>query len=54
MLGWIVILIVLATVSGLLGFGGFYPTATGLAQELFAAFLVLIVVSIAFAALRRP
>ena len=53
MLGWIMMLIGLATVAGLLGFGGIYPTATGVAQWLFALFLVLIVVSIAFAALRR-
>ncbi|HET9020192.1 MAG TPA: DUF1328 domain-containing protein [Acetobacteraceae bacterium] len=53
MLGWIVLLIVLATVAGLLGFGGLYAGGALLAQGLFAVFLVLIVVSIGFAALRR-
>lgn len=53
MLGWIVMLIVLAAIAGVLGFGGLYPTATVLAQGLFAVFLVLIVVSVGFAALRR-
>jgi uncharacterized membrane protein YtjA (UPF0391 family) len=53
MLGWIVVLIVLAAISGLLGFGGLANTAVGMAQGLFAVFLLLIVISIIFAALRR-
>ena len=53
MLGWIVMLIVLAAVAGLLGFGGLYAAGSLLAQGLFAVCLVLIVVSIGFAALRR-
>ncbi len=53
MLGWIVVLIALATVAGLLGFAGVATPAVGVAQGLFAVFLLLLVVSIAFAALRR-
>ena len=53
MLGWIVLLIVLATLSGLLGFAGITNIAVGLAQDLFAALLMLIVASVAIAALRR-
>ena len=53
MLAWVVVLIVLAAAAGVLGFGGLITTAVGLAQELFAVFLLLLVVSIAFAALRR-
>ena len=53
MLGWIVMLIVLATLAGLLGFGGLYASGSLLAQGLFGVFLILIVVSIGFAALRR-
>ncbi len=53
MLGWIVVLIVLAAISGLLGFGGFAYGAGAMAQGLFAVFLLLIVISVIFAALRR-
>ena len=53
MLGWIAMLIVLATISGVLGFAGLATPAAGLAHDLFAVFLLLLVVSIAFSAMRR-
>jgi uncharacterized membrane protein YtjA (UPF0391 family) len=53
MLYWIVVLLMLAAAAGLLGFGGIASTAAGLAQTLFAIFLLLLMVSIAFAAIRR-
>ena len=53
MLGWIVLLIVLAAIAGLLGFAGIDNAAAGLAHDLFAVFLLLLLVSIAFAAMRR-
>lgn len=46
MLHWVIILFVLALVSGLLGFGVIASAAAGMAQILFFVFLVLFLLSL--------
>ena len=53
MLAWIGLLIVLSAIAGVIGFAGIGGAVAGTAQMLFAAFLFLLVLSVAFAALGR-
>ena len=46
MLHWVIILFILAIISGLLGFGVLASAAAGMAQILFFVFLVLFVLSL--------
>jgi uncharacterized membrane protein YtjA (UPF0391 family) len=53
MLGWIVALLILAIIAGILGFGGVMHVAVGIAQILFAIFVILLVLTLIFSATRR-
>jgi uncharacterized membrane protein YtjA (UPF0391 family) len=53
MLAWVGLLILLATGAGLAAFTGYGGAAAAPAQKVFAVTLTLLVVSIAYAALRR-
>jgi uncharacterized membrane protein YtjA (UPF0391 family) len=53
MLYWIVLLLVLALIAGVLGFTGVMHAAVGVAQILFAIFVILLIVSLIFGAVRR-
>jgi uncharacterized membrane protein YtjA (UPF0391 family) len=46
MLGWALFFLVLAIVSGLLGYGGVAGLAAAIAQALFFLFLVLFIVAL--------
>lgn len=52
MLYWLVLLAMLALVTGVLGFGGVMHTGVATAQILFAIFLILAVISIVAGAVR--
>lgn len=52
MLGWIVLLVVLAVAAGILGFGGVMHAAVGIAQTLFAVFVILLVLVLIVGAVR--
>lgn len=54
MLRWIVLLLVLAVIAGILGFGGVTHAAVGIAQVLFAVFVALLVLAVIFGAVRGP
>ena len=55
MLGWAVTFLIIALIAGLLGFGGIYRAAAGIAKILFVVVLVLFVISLlAGGGLRRP
>lgn len=53
MLYWVVLLIVLAIISGILGFTGVLHAGVAVPQVLFAIFLILLVASLVFGAVRR-
>lgn len=46
MLSWVLIFLVIALISGLLGFTGIAETAAGIAQIIFFFFLVLFLASL--------
>lgn len=46
MLYWALVFLVVALVSGLLGFGGLASTAAGIAQVLFGIFLIIFLVTL--------
>ena len=46
MLYWALVFLVIALVAGVLGFGGVYVAAAGIAKILFFIFLVLFIVSL--------
>jgi uncharacterized membrane protein YtjA (UPF0391 family) len=48
MLGWAILLLIIALVAGVLGFGGIAGAAAGIAKILFFVFLVLFVLSLIF------
>lgn len=55
MLSWSVTFLILALIAGLLGFTNIAGAAVGIAKILFFVFLVLLIVSAVFGALRgRP
>ena len=51
-LGWTVLLLVLAIIAGILGFSGVMHATVGIAQILFAVVLILLVLVLIFGALR--
>ena len=53
MIFWIALLVLLAILSGILGFASVVPAAVGLGQRLFAAVAFLFVLSIVLDAVRR-
>lgn len=53
MLRWALLFLVLAIVAGVLGFGGVAGASVGIAKLLFAAFLLVFLVSIVLALVRR-
>ncbi len=53
MLYWTLVFLAVALVAGLFGFGGVASASAGIAKILFAVFIVLFLVSLAFGALRR-
>ncbi|MCA9258316.1 MAG: DUF1328 domain-containing protein [Planctomycetales bacterium] len=52
MLSWALTFLVIALIAGVLGFGGVAGTATGIAQFLFVAFLILFLLSLIVPRLR--
>jgi uncharacterized membrane protein YtjA (UPF0391 family) len=46
MLYWALVFFVVALIAGLFGFGGIASTSAGIAQVLFAIFLILLVASL--------
>jgi uncharacterized membrane protein YtjA (UPF0391 family) len=54
MLSWALTFLVIALIAGVLGFGGIYVAAAGIAKILFFVFLVLFVVSLVVPRLRGP
>jgi uncharacterized membrane protein YtjA (UPF0391 family) len=48
MLGWVAVLLVIALIAGVLGFGGIAGTAIGLAKLIFYIAVILFLVSIVF------
>lgn len=53
MLKWTLIFLAVALVAGLFGFGGIATASAGIAQILFAVFLVLFLVALVAGAIRR-
>lgn len=53
MLYWAVVFFVVALVAGVLGFGGVYAAAAGIAKVLFVIFLVLFIASFVLGFFRR-
>ena len=53
MLGWAITFLVVALIAAMLGFGGIAGASTGIAQILFAVFLILFVASLLFRVIRR-
>jgi uncharacterized membrane protein YtjA (UPF0391 family) len=53
MLYWTIVFLIIALVSGVLGFGGIAGTAMGIAQVLFVIFLVLFLVSLILSLARK-
>ena len=53
MLGWAITFLIIALIAALFGFGGIAAAATNFAQILFAIFIVLFLVSIIVALVRR-
>lgn len=55
MLSWALAFFILAIIAGVLGFGGIAGASVGIAKTLFFVFLILLVVSAVFGAIRgRP
>ncbi len=52
MLYWTLVFLVVALIAGLLGFGGVASAFGGIAQILFAVFIVLFLLSLIFGAFR--
>jgi len=53
MLYWALVFLVIALVAGLLGFGGIASAATGIAQILFFAFLVVFIIALMMGLINR-
>ena len=55
MLYWALVFLVVAMIAGVLGFGGVYVAAAGIAKILFFVFLILFVISLVSGGMtRRP
>jgi uncharacterized membrane protein YtjA (UPF0391 family) len=55
MLSWAVVFLIIALVAAVFGFTGVYVAASGIAQILFFAFLVLFIISLVAGSMsRRP
>jgi uncharacterized membrane protein YtjA (UPF0391 family) len=54
MLSWALTFLVIAIIAGILGFGGVYTAAAGIAKVLFFIFLVAFVISLIFGRRARP
>ena len=54
MLNWAITFLVIAIITGMLGFGGIAGTATGIAKTLFVVFLVLFLISLVVPRMRPP
>lgn len=54
MLSWALTFLVIALIAGVLGFGGIYVAAAGIAKILFFLFLILFVVSLLMGRTRDP
>jgi uncharacterized membrane protein YtjA (UPF0391 family) len=55
MLYWALVFLVVALIAGVLGFGGVYVAAAGIAKILFFVFLILFVISLVTGGMtRRP
>lgn len=53
MLGWALTFLVIAIIAGIFGFGGVAAASTGIAQVIFAVFLILFAVSLIAGLIRR-
>lgn len=55
MLYWALVFLVVALIAGVLGFGGVYVAAAGIAKILFFVFLILFIISLVSGGMtRRP
>lgn len=55
MLYWALVFLVVALIAGVLGFGGVYVAAAGIAKVLFFVFLILFIISLVSGGMtRRP